>query len=94
MYCLLVNYSKFWMQKTILGEGLNILECSHLKFCQTCTTKSIQKPAYSVEFDSVCEVWSRSDCSGAFILNNLVFYIGIQAFWKQLNLISYEDSNA
>ena len=31
MYCLLANYFKFWMQKTIRGWELNFLQCSHFE---------------------------------------------------------------
>lgn len=80
MYCLLANYSDFWMKRQF-GRGSSIsYSVVILKFCQTRTTKSIQKHAFSVEFDSLCQVWSRGDCSGAFILNSPVFYIVSQAF--------------
>lgn len=80
MYCLLANYSDFWMKRQFGGGSSISYNTVILKFCQPRTTKSIQKPAYSVEFDSLCQVWSRSDCSGVFILSNLVFYIVTQAF--------------
>lgn len=80
MYCFLANYSDFWMKRQFGGWSSIPYSAVILMLCQTRTTKSIQNPAYSVEFDSLCQVWSRSDCSGTFILNNLVFYVVTQAF--------------
>lgn len=80
MYCLLANYSDFWMKGQYGGESSISYSVVILKFCCTRTTKAIQKPTYSVEFDSRCQVWSGSDPSGAFLLSNPAFYIVIQAF--------------
>lgn len=75
MYYLVNEFPYFWMEETIWNTGLKAYGAISLKFCQVCATKSIQRPAYYVEFDAMCKiVFGSCLFSGTYSLKNLVFY--------------------
>lgn len=68
--------------------GLKAYGALSLKFCQVCAMKSIQRPAYYVEFDAMCKiVFGSCLFSGTYSLENLVFYFRNKHF--PINTIQY-----